>query len=291
MDDYLAEIFRSGRVYGATPKIDGIRCITALEGDKTVGLSRTLKLIPNRYIQSRLSSLPPHLDGELTVGKTFQAATSGIMSYTGEPHFTYHVFGCMIDQLHRPYRDVAEALRLTSVSEFYRNCLYVNIFLPKVITSLPELLDYEDYCLANGAEGVMLRDMASGYKYGRSTLSDGKLIAIKRFVDSEARVVGWDEMLRNLNEQTTNALGLSERSSHAANLCPAGMLGALQVEDLYSGVRFSIGSGFTETQRQNIWNNRKAYLNRIVKYKSQPHGVKLKPRAPIFLGWRDVNDL
>jgi DNA ligase 1 len=48
----------------ASPKLDGIRCIM-ING---VAMSRTLKPIPNLYVQERLKNLPNGLDGELIVG-------------------------------------------------------------------------------------------------------------------------------------------------------------------------------------------------------------------------------
>jgi hypothetical protein len=32
-------------------------------------------------------------------------------------------------------------------------------------------------------------------------------------------------------------------------------------------------------------------MGKVVKYKSQPTGVKDKPRFPVFLGFRDVVDM
>src|SRR5690554_4631311 len=91
----------------ATPKIDGIRCLI-IDG---VAMSRSLKPIPNRFIQSVIGKPEFNgLDGELLVGDSFQAATSGIMSGDGEPDFRYYVF----DQWDAGtgYTDRVEGLRM-----------------------------------------------------------------------------------------------------------------------------------------------------------------------------------
>ena len=52
-----------------SPKLDGIRCV--IHNDQPV--SRTLKPIPNRFIQSELGFYPP-FDGELMVGDPLDPA-------------------------------------------------------------------------------------------------------------------------------------------------------------------------------------------------------------------------
>src|ERR1700743_2525812 len=72
-------------------------------------------------------------------------------------------------------------------------------------------------------------------------------------------------------------------------------LGGFHVRDIYSGVEFDIGTGFTLEQRKNLWDawqkNPKHLLGHIVKYKHFPVGVVDKPRHPIFLGFRDRRDM
>jgi DNA ligase 1 len=57
------------------------------------------------------------------------------------------------------------------------------------------------------------------------------------------------------------------------------------------GVEFNIGTGFDAATRQTIWDNREAYLGRLVKFKSMTHGTKDRPRHPVFIGWRHEDDL
>ena len=270
----------------ASPKLDGIRVIIK---DNQV-LSRNGKLIPNVFIQSLLKSYHG-LDGELIVGypthpNVFQLTTSGVMSIEGTPNVRLYVFDCW-------YAEGGIDARYNEVLKITQNSSIVDIeVVPQiVINSLEELYKFEEDCLAKGYEGVMLRYPNAPYKNGRSTVKEGALLKLKRFSDSEAHILGMEPLLRNHNEPTKNALGHTERSSHIYNKVADDLLGALNVKDIHTGVEFSIGSGFTEEQRREIWNKQVELIGSIVKYKYFEIGVKDKPRFPIFCGLRHFNDI
>lgn len=274
-----------------TPKIDGIRCVT-LDQDfidpknpnKVQVLTRNLKPIPNNYIRQVLGDLGlPNLDGELIVGETFQNASSAIMSEDGQPNFIFYVFDIIAPGLTH-FERVQQLIELKLDAHPHIRPLY-----PVVIKTVAELLSYERACLEMKFEGVMIRSFEGPYKFGRSTEKQAWLLKLKRFTDEEAVCVGYEELFRNLNESTTNALGLAERSDHSANKVPAGILGALRVRRS-DGVEFNVGSGFTDLQRQTYWAERESLVGRIVKYKFQNHGIKIAPRHPVFLGFRDIRD-
>ena len=270
----------------ASPKLDGIRVIIK---DNQV-LSRNGKLIPNMFIQSLLKSYHG-LDGELIVGhpthpNVFQLTTSGVMSIEGTPNVRLYVFDCW-------YAEGGIDARYNEVLKITQNSSIVDIeVVPQiVINSLEELYKFEEDCLAKGYEGVMLRYPNAPYKNGRSTVKEGALLKLKRFSDSEAHILGMEPLLRNHNEPTKNALGHTERSSHIYNKVADDLLGALNVKDIHTGVEFSIGSGFTEEQRREIWNKQVELIGSIVKYKYFEVGVKDKPRFPVFCGLRHFNDI
>ena len=271
----------------ATSKVDGIRSVI-IDG---VAMSRSLKPIPNRYIQSIIGRADFNgLDGELLVGDTFQQATSGIMSEDGEPDFTFYVFDDFA-QIGRGYRE-----RMTVLQERCRRIgsgnRIVGLF-PVVLRNREELDAYSAQELSKGFEGVMVRSPSSPYKQGRATFKEGFLTKIKPFADSEATVVGFEERMHNANTATTNALGRTERSSHKENLVPMGTLGALICSNQakWPGVTFRVGTGFDDATRAYIWANRSGYLAETVKFKYQAIGTVDKPRIPVFLGWRSAEDM
>lgn len=268
----------------ASPKLDGIRCLM-IGG---VAMSRNMKPIRNNHVQAMLKGWDG-LDGELIVGAAtasdvFNRSTSGVMSTDGAPNFQYHVFDSFKDS--GGFRARWEAAR--DVCKMDR---FLCAVPHRLIKTLDELLAYEAQMLIAGYEGIMVRDPAGAYKEGRSTLRERGLAKLKRFVDSEAIIVGYVEREHNANEQTRDELGRAKRSSAKAGKVPMGTLGALMVRDVKTKVEFEIGTGFSDELRAQIWANRNTYLNKIVKYKSQPVGVKDKPRFPVMLGFRDKNDL
>ena len=70
-----------------------------------------------------------------------------------------------------------------------------------------------------------------------------------------------------------------------------GTLGALRVRDVKTQVEFKIGTGYDDALRQEIWDHQKKYSKLLVKYKYQAAGAKDAPRFPVFIGFRDENDL
>lgn len=278
----------------ASPKIDGIRCVV----NNNIPLTRTLKPIPNDFIRNQIKKYCVNsIDGEIVVGSAsdknvMQRTSSGVMSKDGEPDFTFWVF----DYHTRPLKPYHE--RLSDLEMYFKsnNGFRGNIRLLKhvLINSVEELLGYEKQCLEQGFEGVMVRSLDGLYKYGRSTVKEGYLLKLKRFEDAEAIIIGAEELFHNNNELTRDELGYAKRSSCAAGKVGSGMLGALKVRDITTGIEFNIGTGFTEQQRIDFWEmfNRETLCSRLVKYKHfAASGVLEAPRFPVFLGFRDQIDI
>ena len=263
----------------ASPKLDGVRAL--VRGGLV--LSRSLKPIPNRHIQLMYGRPELEgLDGELILGdpthpEAYRRTVSAIMSIEGEPDVDFHVF----DRWDRdyPYNEVTLSYGLT-IPVFYTR-----------ISTMEELEEYEVALLDKGYEGVILRDPQSPYKFGRSTAKEGYLLKLKRFADSEAEIIGFEELLHNQNEATINETGHTERSTKQDGLLPADTLGALIVRDINSGVEFKIGTGFTADERRKFWNLRATLRGTLVKYQYFPTGSKEKPRFPSFQGFRHHIDL
>lgn len=280
-------------------KYDGIRAV--LNNGRTQ--TRSGKLVPNESIQKFFADLSQYhpeasaygLDGEILVGEPnspniCMKTTSGVMSKSGDPDFTFYAFDLvnLAGHLYTARRQILQILierlpasfknRIKLVSEFEAN-------------TPDEVLDYYGQFIGHGLEGAILRDPTATYKYGRSTLKQQKLLKIKDFRDAEALVVGFEELHRNHNEATTNSLGYTTRSSHKGNLEAAGTLGALIVKAPEWNAPFRIGTGFDAAYRQQIWNTRHLYKGRLVKFKYLAAGIKDLPRHPVFISFRDPTDL
>lgn len=293
-----------------SPKIDGIRAV----GSRPGLLSRTLKPLPNAQLQDAFQFalwMEPRLrwlDFEVTnspdpkrAGNTFNAVQSSVMTKT-------HTQTCWqlwafdhLEDMDAPYwgpggrhSKLTEILNSGPLKVFAKRGLNTSLVVRKVpqilVASLDALRLIEEDFLRQGWEGLMVRDPKSRYKCGRSTVRELCLGKVKQFEDSEAKVTGFVEQFTNTNDATVDARGYTKRSSHQANKIPTGRLGALVGEDPKFG-RIEIGTGFTEAERQHIWDNQAQYVGQLVKYKYFPIGVQDKPRFPVFLGWRNPIDL
>ncbi len=273
----------------ASPKLDGIRA--SVVGGKL--LTRTLKEVPNRFIFNMLSRpLYEGLDGELIIGPPtsptcYRDTVSGVMGHEGLPDFEYHVFDWW--NYGGPFKNRRVELGAHHYSNLAANGRIIMV-AHTVLGSREELDAYEASHVAAGHEGIMLADPDGLYKFGRATTKGGELLKVKRFIDSEAVVIGVEEEMFNGNEAETNELGRTKRSTAKSGLVGKGTMGALIVRDVKTGVEFNIGTGFTAEDRAWWWydwhnrNTSKPY--QTIKYKSFPVGVKDKPRHPVYLGLR-----
>lgn len=273
----------------ATPKLDGIR-VLKVDGK---AVTRKFKPIPNTYIRNLLEKhLPDGIDGEIMTPGSFNDIQSNVMSFDGKPEFSFHIFDYVKNDLSKSYADRIADLAMPSILKKIKSAPFlIKLVLPTPVESAQELLDFEDRCLSEGYEGVMIRNPSGKYKCGRSTVKEQILLKLKRFKDAEAVVVGFEEKMQNDNKQERDEFGLAKRSSKKDGLIPANTLGSLIVEDITTGVRFGIGSGFDDDLKKEIWSHQRKYKNKIVKYKYQSIGTKDAPRFPVFLGFRSKLDL
>lgn len=272
-----------------SPKIDGRR--SYIEGG--VVYTSSGKPVKNASIQEAFGHEElDGLDGELTVGSITDPEafrnTGAVSRHDG------HVAGAVLNVFDRisfagGFRDRMD-VAWAQVAQFGRSNVCT---VPHYLVDCDEkLLAYEEKFLDAGYEGLMYRSQDGPYKCGRSTLSEGYLLKLKRFTDGEAEVTGFEEMMHNGNEKTLiGAGGKAKRSSKKEGKVPAGMLGTLTCQDLETGGVVELGTGFTADERVRIWDNRLGYLGAIVKYKRFDIGGYGKPRHPVFLGFRDRDDM
>lgn len=284
-----------------SPKLDGIRCVK-LNGK---ALSRKLLPIPNNFVRNWIEkNLPDGIDGELMLSSmqaaTFNEVQSAIMSVEGEPDFVFCAFDCTTassvnlnqtrDCSSLPFRDRFAFLSQTKWC-LGDDWLRLRVVPHEETYSVDRLLEMASEFCAAGFEGAMIRDPNGPYKFGRSTEREGYLLKLKSFVDEEAVVIGVVEQFENTNEATVNELGQTKRSSAKAGKVPKGVLGAL-VCRFDDGTEFEVGSGFTDAQRVEYWNEERfEQVRRLpvtVKHQPPPGGRKKgeAPRFPVFKGFR-----
>jgi DNA ligase-1 len=244
------------------------------------------------------------LDGEAIPGDPYnhnamQACTSAFNCNFREAPFGFFVFDSY------QYADQPFSERLKYATEAahklrdmgWKDDAPVNIQPVEhvLVTNQEELFAYYDGIIARGLEGVMGRHPDAPYKYGRSTMRESWLWALKPYVDSEAEIIGFEEMLENQNEQTVNERGYSSRQGLKENMVPKGMLGKFVCRDEvnFPGKVFKVGMGvgLTHALRQYVWDHKEEFLGEFIKYKYQAVGVLDLPRQPKYMGFRDKRDM
>lgn len=270
----------------ASPKLDGVRGLV-LDGRL---VSRSLKEFPNKHVMSLFSHRELNgLDGELILGDpaandAYRRTNSAVSREEWTPDVKFWVFDKMPFGTTGEYWQRLEAARQVQ----FPNVLMVPT---ELIENEATLLKLEAEYLKLGYEGVMLRSVDGLYKPGRSSTSEGYLLKLKRFQDSEAIILEVIEGLSNQNVARINTLGLTERSSHKANQKLTGWMGSLRVRDIKTKIEFNIGTGFDADDRAWFWKHRTTVVGELVKYQSQLVGVKDKPRFPSYMGLRMKQDL
>ena len=240
----------------ATPKIDGIRFLVV--NGKAV--TRSLNPIPNDRIREWIeANLPEGVDGEITAPGGFGATSSAVTRREGAPDFTLHVFDWEQDAPYWARIDDAEVLDGIDPR--------IRVLAPVEIKDEAELWAFEDRCLEQGHEGVILRDPNGAYVCGRTTEESGLMLKLKRHADDEAVIIGVTLMGGSMVEA-----------------------GGLRVR--WRGERFNIAwNSSLGITRADAWAMRDSLQGRIVRFRHQPNGAKRLPRFPVLTGFREGWDL
>jgi DNA ligase 1 len=283
----------------AQPKVDGVRGLN-LTGSLT---GRSLKPHANKYTTKFFShSAFLGLDGELAAQHEChpdlcRLTTSALNRIDGEPFTLWWLFDYIVpgqtkalpyverfwalqhrhQQLLREEPELAARVRLIPVVE---------------CGTLEQLLEVDAQWLEAGYEGTIIRDPAGLYKEGRSTVREGGLLRIKRFVEEEAIVEAIEEGQTNTNVAQQNELGLQYRTTHAEGMVPNGQVGALLCRTVKDGTLITVAAGRMPVEnRVHYFQNQQALIGQVIKYKHFPKGVKDKPRFPTFQTLRAASDI
>lgn len=281
-------------VWGSA-KIDGIRILV----HNGIGYSRSLKPLPNRDLQRKIAENAKWLngfDGEIIIGdpaaedcysKTFTA----VMTEDGTFDHQFHVFDCWMHKGTYKQRYMFSRAHIK-----FSTLDWVHVLEQTQLESMKEVFAYAEANFALGHEGSILRDPTTLYKNGRATTSQGQLYKMKKWVDTEVKIVGFEELMHNDNAAYTNETGYTQRSQHQENKRGGDTLGAFLCVGEFSNktsyqVRVGTMKGVTLDMRKKIWDARDHYLGRFIKIKYMDVGVKDAPRHPVFLGFRDPIDM
>lgn len=236
-------------------KLDGVRAYW--DGKQFISRQGNVYMAPDWFIEELPAEI--HLDGELWLArKAFQRTVSIVRRQDKNDlwkEISYIVFDApKID-------DVFEA-RIAYIQELIDETRprYARAHRHERCRNLEHLREELAKVEELGGEGLMLRQPKSRYEAGRSHT----LLKVKTFHDADARVL-------------EHLPGTGKHS---------GRLGALMVE-LTNGIRFSVGTGFSDAQRENP-----PGLGSIISFRYQELSDRGVPRFPSFIRLRtDIDDL
>lgn len=266
-------------------KLDGVRVLSFVYPDGNVVLySRNGKIFENfPNIQSQLSSVSKFLlepwvfDGEI-MSSTFQDLMKQI--FRDENVQTNDAMLNLFDMI--PMKDFmagkctdSQEIRTTSLSIWYE---MVKEYVPNVavvpykiinfdtVAGRDSLREINEKAITDGYEGIMIKDLSAPYECKRSS----SWLKLKPTITLDFTVIGVEE-------------GTGKNQ---------GSLGAILCEGISDGknITVSVGSGFSDKDRNDIWENRDSVIGQIAEVmadaitKNQDNTYSL--RFPRFLRWR-----
>ena len=254
----------------AQAKLDGLRMVV-VDG---VAYTRTGKILESvGHILDQLSCCPDVVfDGEVMGEGGFDAASGKTRKKGNGPDtsLVYHVFDAIPIEQWRAKKTQDLEDRADLLLDCFCNYLdkQPNLrFLPW--RHLPDNPTFEtiaslrDGFIADGYEGVMLKNLAAPYCFKRTN----DLLKYKFMYDADVKIVEC----------------LPGKGKHK------GKLGAWMVDN--NGVQSKVGSGFSDAQRAEFWDNRDAMIGATVEVAYQGLTEDGKFRFPIFIRTRPDKDV
>lgn len=264
-----------------TTKLDGIRAVIIRERNTTVIMTRQGKIIEGCVqILEEAKKLPTNMvyDGEFLKAnpdklssKELYNETKKITGKKGEKTgLEYHAFDVIpLDEFRLGKSKKGCLDRKKDLEQIINNgdfAFFKNVPILYVGSDYSKIDELLKEAIANEQEGIMINTAKGKYECKRSK----EILKVKKMHTVDLRVVGFEE-----------GAGKYE-----------GMLGRINVE--YKGYTVGVGSGFSDADRKEIWENQDKYMGTIVEVQyfeeSQNEKKELSLRFPIFLQWRTDKD-
>lgn len=297
----------------ASRKLDGIRCLF-IRGEV---LSRSLKPIQNKQLKDKFEQIRQYtqeynhiLDGEIFApGIPFQMITSCVMTED-----------CETVESEKKWAELTQELGVNITRDYVLQQLMFNCFdmvkgedvtepfmyrvanveklkipnlvaLPHVrVASAEEVRLLFAETLAQGLEGLMLRDPEGRYKCGRGTIKEGLIYKVKPWetFDAKITVVIQATEVNEDAEKKINELGRSVTSKKKDERHTIEKASAFQV--LYNELPLKVTLAMTDQEKEEVWQNQTSYIGRTIEYKGMLVGSKDLPRHPVFVRFREDKD-
>jgi DNA ligase-1 len=249
----LAEPFeRIFEYVSIEPKLDGVRC-TAVKRDGVTNLftrnGKSIEGFPD--IIQQINDLPIDdivFDGEI-MGKDYKDTMEKLFKKTGVKEANYHIFDILpVDEFYNGESKKPYHLRRADLVDIaYKfggdsSCLkLVKVYAYIEDPSVEEITKWVSIAESEGYEGTMVKNCKATYKCKRTY----DIQKCKTFFSDEFVIVGFEE-------------GDGKYQ---------GTLGKVIVD--VDGLQVGVGSGFTDEERRDIWNNQDKYLGMQIEVQYQ----------------------
>ncbi len=249
----LAQRWEGSDIQGwwMSEKLDGLRALWT--GTEFISRLGNKFHAPPWFVEKFPKDIP--LDGELWAGRgKFQLATSIVRSHDQSDRWkqlTFRVFD--LPSVAKPFEErmtLLEELAESATGSYFRMVEQTKCENGSALTA------FTDKIIADGGEGVMLREPNSFYVGSRSKT----LLKVKRFQDAEAHVIEYQK----------------GKGKHKGRM---GALICKFVDAKEEDPTFKIGTGFTDDQRDSP-----PSIGSIITFKFQEKTKDGLPRFPVFVG-------
>ena len=236
----------------ATPKIEGVRCITLGNG---VAVDGDLVKIQNHKIYRTLLEYGMGgLDGGITIpGATEEEIISAVNNPTAEEDFRYMVF----DVWNRPLVKYVDRVKAVEAVLTPPRPKMIHVVKPVTIAAEGGVLAYFQHCAVKGYDGCVIRDPNSVYK----------------FTDDESHGV---------HKLKLYQVGQGEIVSAKESKQTPGTLESFRLKDLEFKYEFDVKRGYTKDQRKSFWKLRTQYMGGQLFYKTHA-ALRIIPPNPSFV--------
>lgn len=249
-------------------KIDGIRATCEVKDGKATFVSRDGHNLPEfllenikNEIETQFKDITIKLDGEIyaddfqNLMKIVQRKKIDLNNTIIRNQCKYAIFDIIQENT------ILEN-RLTLMESLLVEGTYVKIVkYVKVKRDYQFLLKLARKYIERGNEGIMVKHPLSKYEYKRSKM--------------------WMKF-KNKNTEDLKVISLVEGEKGTKY---EGQLGAVLVD--FHGVQVSVGSGFTDAQRKEFWNNKDRLLDKIIEVSYMEITKDKSMRHPVFERLRD----
>lgn len=267
----LKEIISKG-VY-ISPKYDGYRCLAIVDNGTVTLLSRNGTEYYNfptvtEALQNSFPSGQYVFDGEI-MSDDFQAMQKSAFANkrgTTVGDVKFHIFGYV------PFNEwitqkfvMKTSNRLELLYGLEKNFVGDQLVVVKhqFTTSLDDVLQMERDYLDQGYEGAMALPNIPYYLGKKSN----KLLKFKTMISEDCEIIGFYEGKPGTRHE--------------------GRLGGFVLKQ-ENGLSCECGSGFSDEDRDYIWNNQSEFIGRIIEVKYQEKTNHDIMRFPVFMRYRDL---